>query len=648
MKKPGFQNRFMILALVCMIEGMIALITLMIIPADPKNALFLGYSLERWALMGGVLLSLGVILFVILTRKNSYWGEVVDRLLRSRWVAMLFLLIFIVVRAMIGVYRENYALFLRLSPVVVYGILVSIQLIAYQRTVFREIEGFDEKEVSWLDRKNVLLWLALLGAVPLLFASAVKQEYPLGFAGMWTLMAEQIAGANFQLPLGVPYYGPGGVPFAYPPLGLYLMAVFLKLGGSAWSYLRYVPPVFSLLALVPLFLLARRVSKSNLGGTVAAFLAAGSYSLYYQQTESGGIVRGLAFGLGLLALYFFDRMVDSFRWRDAVLSGLFFGLTVLSHLGYAYYFALWIGAWVLTHPKRQTWIMASVVGAESVMVTLPWIVLMLERYGVSIFSSALLSHNNVRNLSLIQYPVNLYHEMLKNLQTVIEKPWFLVLVVAGLICLVVKRKFTLPLLFLLVLIILPEGNRFILTVSFIVVGFFISFLYRIITTGRYITNRPLVNLVSSIVLVGMFVPVYLQSFDQLSRQFPQVNQEMLEMASFMRNNTPSQAIYLDEGKSDAETEWLPYLTQREPILGYWGSEWTGTYNTQVIESGKLGECGQSLSCIEDWLVSIGKQPGYIIMDETLYQLSASLEQSPEWKCVFSNQRYIIWAYKKGN
>ena len=645
MKKNLIQKRLMILSMICVLEGLIALIVLIIIPTDPKNKLFLGYSLERWIMIGCVLLSLGMMIYLILLiKRKNYWRNVVDRLLSSRWVAILFLLVFFAICSMLVVYQENPAIFLRLLPVVIYGILVSIQLIMYHRTASRKMEGYDPEEVSWLDRNNILLWLALLGAIPLLFASAVKQVFPLGFAGLWTLMAEQIAGANFHLPSSVPFYGPGGMPFVYPPLGLYLMAVFLKMGGSAWSYLRFAPPLFSLLALVQLFLLTRRVSKSNLAGMLASLLAAGSYYLYYQQTESGGVVRGLAFGLGLLSLYFFDRVVESYRWRDVVLSGVFFGMTVLTHLGYAYYFALWIGVWVLTHPKRQTWAWASVVVAISTLVALPWVIVMLNRYGVSIFFNALLSHNNVRNLSLLQYPVNLYHSALSNLHAIFEKPWLFVLVAAGLVFLVVKRKFTLPLLFLLVLIVLPEGNRFILTVSYIVVGFFISFLYRIVTTGRYLTNKMLEKLLSTIVLVGMFFPVYMQSFNLLSRQYPRVNQEMLEVASFMKNNTPPQAIYLDFVKSDAESEWLPYLTQREPISGYWGSEWTGTYDTQVIEAGMLGECGQSLTCIEDFLVSIGKQPGYIIMVEDLYQLAVSLKQSSDWKCVFENQRYMVWEH----
>lgn len=68
---------------------------------------------------------------------------------------------------------------------------------------------------------------------------------PLGCAGMFTQMAEQIAGANFVLPAEIPYYGPGGIPFVYPPLGHYLFALYLKTGLSPWAYLRRFLAVLS-------------------------------------------------------------------------------------------------------------------------------------------------------------------------------------------------------------------------------------------------------------------------------------------------------------------------------------------------------------------------------------------------------------------
>jgi hypothetical protein len=138
----------------------------------------------------------------------------------------------------------------------------------------------------------------------------------------------------------------------------------------------------------------------------------------------------------------------------------------------------------------------------------------------------------------------------------------------------------------------------------------------------------------------------MQSFHDLSRQTPYLNQEMLEAAAFMHNNTPSQATYLDlyTNPSDDGEEWFPFLTHREPVISRWGSEWTGTYNIQTAEDLQLRACvtSQSLSCVEDWLTSINKQPDYLIMATGLDKLSTSLKHSLEWNKVYSNSHYMIW------
>jgi len=632
------------LALVSLFEGLITLITLMVIPVDLKNSIFLGFSMERWIVIGCILLSEGIFIALLLMCRVDKWREMVDLFMQKRWVSIIFLLAFLAFVSLVGVYGGNNARNIRMRPALIYGSLISIQMVLYQLIAYPNIRQFGEDIVSWFKRINVVFLCSLFVALPLLFASAFKQNYPLGYAGLYTQMAVEIANSNFHLPMSVPFYGPGGIPFAYPPLALYLMAVFIKLGVSVWSYLRFAPAVLSWLSLIPLFVLARRISRSNLGGFVAVVLAACSYYLFDFHTTSGGIVRGLAFGLGLLAVYFFDRMAETFRWRDAILAGVFFGLTFLTHLGYAYFFALWIGVWVVTHPRRKNWIGAGVVVAISLMVILPWIMVMLERYGVSIFANAFPSHGAASFISLIQNPVNLVPVLRDNLQAVLEQPWLLALVLVGLICLLAQKKFTLPLLFLLVSIMIPD-YRYILIVSFLIAGTVLSFLYCLITSNKYITNKPLEKLISSIVLVGICTPIYLQSFNRLSRMLPSVNQEMLEMASFIKNNTAPQASFQNLFWDANEAEWLPYLTQRNPDISPWGGEWIGTYESQFALIAEVSKCEQDLTCLEEKLTAAGRLPDMLIILTSQKEWSASLARSPKWQNVYANSAFLVWESK---
>ena len=144
----------------------------------------------------------------------------------------------------------------------------------------------------------------------------------MGYAGLFTQMAQQIASANFRLPLQSPYYGPGSIPFAYPPLGLYLLAVLIKLTGKYFIFLRLVPPFLSLISLIPLFYLTRELTKSAAAAAFTAVIAATSLDLYiatrgHQELSAPGIYLYPAFDLFFYPAsrsafpkkYFLDRCI---------------------------------------------------------------------------------------------------------------------------------------------------------------------------------------------------------------------------------------------------------------------------------------------------------------------------------------------------
>jgi len=306
--------------------------------------------------------------------------------------------------------------------------------------------------------------------------------------------------------------------------------------------------------------------------------------------------------------------------------------------------------WAVTHPKKMNWIGTGVVGSISILVTLPWTITMVKRYGVSVFSNAFMSHGRISFSSLFQNPTSYISLLGRVFQSLYVNPVFLILVIAGVVFLIVKKQYTLPILFLFVSCVLFLVERYILTISFIVVGCMISSIYKLFTSRKVISNRPLEKLVSTIAFTCLFIPVYFQSFNLLSQQHPIIDQGMVDAGSYMKNKTPSGATYLPLfiGDSDAE-EWLPYLSQREPVLSVWGSEWSGTFDIQGGETNNLRECikMESISCLDAWLVSTQYHPEYIVMQTGIDQLTSSFEHNPEWMKVYSNSKYNIWKLKQG-
>ncbi len=151
---------------------------------------------------------------------------------------------------------------------------------------------------------------------------------------MFTQMAAQIAAAGFALPMEIPYYGPGGIPFVYPPLGHYLFAAFLALGFSTWAYLRLVPAFFALAALVPFYFLARELTAVRWGGLAALLLAFTAPSVFSIHVWAAGVVRGLALILTLTGLLFYLRALRQPGRGVILAAGIALGLLLTTHLLY--------------------------------------------------------------------------------------------------------------------------------------------------------------------------------------------------------------------------------------------------------------------------------------------------------------------------
>ncbi len=648
MKKAIPQDGFLLLLILCFFEGLIVLILLMSIPADAKHSIFLGYSISRLILISGVMLIMFGFVFLIINKEKSKYKESLFGFLQSKWAFIFFLGLvtgsFIVFKG----FSYKPAILTRLAPILSYFFIIGIQILSYQIFHFDKAQHYFDTLFNWLDQKHRLLYLILLSSFPLLFINAMQNQFPLGFAGLYTLMAEEIMNANFILPMAVPYYLPGGMPFAYPPLGLYLMAGFLKIGISKWIYLRFAPPIFCLLAMIPLFLLTKRISKSSFGAMVTVLMTAGSFHLYFMQVESGGVVRGLAFALGLLAIYYFDRMFVSFHWEYALISGVLLGLTGLTHLGYAYYFVFWIIAWVITHPKKTNCRGLFLVGLSSILIFLPWFVVIVLRHNITVFLNAFGSHGANQFLSIINDPNSFIANLKFNLRVIYENLWFLSLFIVGFVVLLSKKKLTLPILFILVLFIVNQGDRFVLTVSYIIIGVAADWLYRLFTIEGFILRKPVGVLGLNILVIFLIISFFFQSIKTLDAQKPLITQEMMDASDFLKNDSQTTASYLSIIADDSQAdEWLPYFTQREPVLSLWGNEWVGNFHRQNEISSELVECvgSQNLDCLENFISYQTSKPEYIFMVSSLDQLANSFTAQDTWIPAYSNSKYIIYKEK---
>ena len=171
------------------------------------------------------------------------------------------------------------------------------------------------------ERKHIPLLITLLLSVPIVFFHAFRYSFPLGYAGLFTLIAEKICEANFGLPVSVAHYGPGGIPLVYPPLAMYIYALAIKLGISTWAYLRVVPAIFTLFSLIPLYYFSLELIQCRVGSMIAIILVITAPADYYTHVWSAGVVRAFALCLCLTGLFFYIRSLRNFSWRAHPCSG---------------------------------------------------------------------------------------------------------------------------------------------------------------------------------------------------------------------------------------------------------------------------------------------------------------------------------------
>jgi hypothetical protein len=159
------------------------------------------------------------------------------------------------------------------------------------------------------------------------------------------------------------------------------------------------------------------------------------------------------------------------------------------------------------------------------------------------------------------------------------------------------------------------------------------------------TSSVFVNL-SGIFLTCMVIGyLYTTGFRLINQDQPALSPSSFEVAKFVKQNTGAKTVYLLVAQQD-EAEWFPYLLERQPLVGQWGSEWLGTYYQQTGYLRDLRQCEreQDLTCLYDFMAQVGKTPDYLITVTTRNKLSNALALDPGWKNVYENSRYLVWRY----
>lgn len=243
------------------------------------------------------------------------------------------------------------------------------------------------------------VWLAIpVGAAAVVFAAyLLSHEYPAYGAGMYFQIGKQIRIGGYRPPVRIHHYTAGGVPYAYPPLLLYVAAVVRDLTGvSPLTYARFVPGSIVVATVVPYYYLAGEFLRSRPRASLAAVVFAVAPPVLTWHLSAGGIVRAPAFLFTLAGVYGGVRLFRAGDRRWIVPSTVLFGLSALSHPSYPVYFVLSLLLLYAVYDRSLRGLRSGVmVGVGGLALTVPWIAWVATTHGLDIFAAAAGTHSGL-------------------------------------------------------------------------------------------------------------------------------------------------------------------------------------------------------------------------------------------------------------
>ena len=423
---------------------------------------------------------------------------------------------------------------------------------------------------------------AVLGALVRL-SYVVGSDFPLNDGGLFYLMTQELQRNGYRLPAYTAYNG-AGIPFAYPPLGLYLAGLVDAVG--PWSLLdvfRFLPLVLNVLTIPAFYALACDLlpTKTAAGYAVLAFaLLPGSFAW---QIMGGGVTRAPGFLFAILAIrqgyLLFARGQARHLWSAIVLATC----TVLSHPSMAFLLAYSLALFFLTHGRqRRGLIHASLTAVGTAVLTAPWWATLVARHGPGPLlsagaSSAPLSVGLIR-LTVLSWTDEAFFPILGGLALL------------GCLASLKDRRFLLP-AWLAAMFVLDPRAAFaaaVLPVAMLaalgICRVLLPFLQQasrcdLAGPERSVAANPSGKLPAAATLA--FLLAY-AVFSSLASQRPPLVALSLPQREAMRwiaANTPqdSRFVVISPGETgvDWSAEWFPVLAERVSLTTYQGYEWLG-------------------------------------------------------------------------
>jgi hypothetical protein len=469
--------------------------------------------------------------------------------------------------------------------------------------------------VAVLNLRFLLAVSVLIGAV-VRFLPVAGSANPLNDGGLFAHMASDLSGNGFALPAFTTYNGEA-IPFAYPPLAIYLTsAIAALLGIDSIAVLGWLPALLSTASVLALFLVASEILQSRWRGLVAAAAFALMPHSYLWLVGGGGLTRSLGLLLALLGLQQGVRMMRAHEPRNIAATGALGGLTLLSHPQAALFLAasllILVGFHAYRGPRRTIVQNLVLAGIGGVVVASPWLVAVISTHGFApLVSAGTTSFAPEIGLSQL-FGLRFADGSVLDLMTALG--------VLGIIIRVARGQLMIPIWLMVTMLVDPRAGT-----TYAAVPLALSVVpilgerlqWTVAATGRsasletetlpsLLRRHPAAAVILALVLFVTLRTAARTAVDPETPLHGLAADHKVAMRWVSGHVTADQRFAIVTGTSweyDYISEWFPALAERTSAATVQGSEWRGlpAFLDRLAAYRQLQSCAdRTAACLEQW------------------------------------------------
>ena len=511
---------------------------------------------------------------------------------------------------------------------------------------------------------DLFLVVAVVFGAIVRFAPTVLAHSIINDGGMFFAMIEDLKASSLRLPLYTSY-NQLSIPFAYPPLSLYVGALLSSAGIPTGEILRWLPAAVSSLSILAFQWMTVQITgskpKASLA-TVAYALMPRSFSWYVM---GGGLSRSFGILFLLLACGAAWRLFTKPGWRGIALTAAFGAGAVLSHPETGLHtLATCTLIWFIRGRNARSLRDAALVALGVILLASPWWANLLAQHGFAPFQSALAAggHSGLFWTPLVT--MDFADERFATLLTTLG--------LIGLAVQCIRRDWFLPIWLVVPFLVEPRSAVAIAALPLAIlagIGLSDFVLPKIASLGsnaqsaaadwtEYMPRSRAARLVAGYVLLSAFVGAFAYDLSLATYVVPAPGREAMR---WIEASTPANSRFLvltgiTSPFSDPSVEWFPAIARRTAENTVQGREWTlGSKFTPFVSSlSELQACLNSTpGCLSAWASAQQVDYDYVYVQKPAAQdvsapsglLLFQLREDPDYQLVFENTAAAV--FRKG-